>query len=560
MSHKKFLLPISLGALVVGVGLSATNAIGVSAAPVDDWAALQDTINITSVENGVSMTGTSGFGVRAYLKDKVVVDGLSFDWKVSNLAFSEVRGFSIHGDGEPYAYYAGDGAVNSCVFAASQWISDKTQTRFAFRSSHNYNDSSDPAQNVAILNTSAKENGQAGFSSADGQLVANFISDFTLNFKFEKDGEDWYKVTITQAGTPNIWGDPNYNVVSNSVVTTYISKTNMRVDADGRAYIITVGMDKAGDDDTVQFLNMDYAYGIKVTAPTKVSYKKGEDLDLTGMAVSELWKISDDKAVSNDDVTVSGYDKDTYGKQTVTVSYKGMTATFDVTVENPVTGIELVGTPETAYKYGEELDISGLKVKRTYESGDTEEVDLTAEMVSGYDKNKVGKQTITITESGKTCTYEVDVADYVTKIAVKTNPTKVEYTVGDELDVTGGQIEVTYASGEKKTVDMTKDMISGFDSSDAGEITLTVTYEGFSAQFDVEIKTPASSSEVTPEPSSSEVTPAPSSSETAPVTSSDKGEETKKTGGCGGSVVALSGTVALLALAGAAIVGYKKRH
>lgn len=541
MSHKKFLLPISLGALVVGVGLSATNAIGVSAAPVDDWAALQDTINITSVENGVSMTGTSGFGVRAYLRDKVVVDGLSFDWKVSGFTAEECRGFAFHADGEPYAYYDGDGKANSCVFTT--WgIFD--QMRMMVMPHHNYNYAA-----TASLNVSAKENGNVGFSSATS-LVMNMASDFSINFKFEKDGDDWYKVTIKGGDGAGLWSDVNYGVSDNTIVT-YISKNNLCVDADGRAYFITVAMDKKGTDDTVQFLNMDYAYGINVTAPTKVSYKKGEDLDLTGMAVSELWKISDDKAVSNDDVTVSGYDKDTYGKQTVTVSYKGMTATFDVTVENPVTGIELVGTPETAYKYGEELDISGLKVKRTYESGDTEEVDLTAEMVSGYDKNQVGKQTITVTESGKTCTYEVDVADYVTKIAVKTNPTKVEYTVGDELDVTGGQIEVTYASGEKKTVDMTKDMISGFDSSDAGEITLTVTYEGFSAQFDVEIKTPASSSEVTP---------APSSSETAPVTSSDKGEETKKTGGCGGSVVALSGTVALLALAGAAIVGYKKRH
>ncbi len=547
MSHKKFLLPISLGALVVGVGLSATNAIGVNAAPIDDWAVSKEGISITAVDNGVSMTGTSGYGTRAYLKDKVMVDGLSFDWKVSGFTANECRGFAFHADGGALDYFS---EKTSCVFTTWGIFS---QMRMMVMPNHDYNNAA-----TASLNVSAKENGNVGFSSVTS-LVMNMASDFSINFKFEKDGDDWYKVTIKGGDGAGLWSDINYGVSDNTIVT-YISKTNMCVDADGRAYFITVAMDKAGTDDTVQFLNMDYAYGISVTAPTKVSYKKGEDLDLTGMAVSELWKKSDAKTIANDAVTVSGYDKDTYGKQTVTVSYKGMTTTFDVTVENSVTGIELVGTPKTAYKYGDELDISELKVKRTYESGDTEEVNLTAEMVSGYDKNKVGKQTVTITESGKTCTYEVNVADYVTKIAVKTNPTKVEYTVGDELDVTGGQIEVTYASGEKKTVDMTKEMITGFDSSEAGEITLTVTYEGFSAQFDVEIKVPASSSEVTPEPSSSEVTPTPSSSETAPVTSSDKGEETKKTGGCGGSVIALSGTVALLALAGAAIVGYKKRH
>ena len=537
MSHKKFLLPISLGALVVGVGLSATNAIGVNAAPVDDWAVCQNTIAITAVDNGVSMTGTSGYGTRAYLRDKVMVDGLSFDWKVSGFTGLECRGFAFHASGDPQAYFS---EKTSCVFTAWAGVypGAENQTRFMALPTHDYN-----TWSTATLNVSAKEGGAAGFSSANGQLVANLTSDFTWNFKFEKDGDDWYKVTITETAGSGIWGDPNYGVVNNKVATTYISKTNLCVDADGRAYFITVAMDKKGTDDTVQFLNMDYAYGINVTAPTKVSYKKGEDLDLTGMVVSELWKKSDAKTIANDAVTVSGYDKNTYGKQTVTVSYKGMTATFDVTVENPVTGIELVGTPETAYKYGDELDISGLKVKRTYENGDTKEVNLTAEMVSGYNKNKVGKQTVTITESGKTCTFEVNVADYVTKVAVKTSPTKVEYTIGDALDVTGGKIEVTYASGEKKTVDMTKEMITGFDSTEAGEATLTVTYEGFSAQFDIEVKAPATSSETN-----------------VPTTSTDTSGETKKTGGCGGSVIALSDTVALLALAGAAIVGYKKRH
>ncbi len=547
MSHKKFLLPISLGALVVGVGLSAGNAIGTSAASIDDWAKLQDTINITAVENGVSMTGTSGYGVRAYLKDKVVVDGLSFDWKVSNFVFGECRGFSLHGAGDPFAYFAGDGGVSSCVFTGWQWVDG--QSRFMFLPSHDYNTST-----TASLNVSAKESGNVGFSSAGGQLVTNFLENFTFNFKFEKDGDDWYKVTIKQVGDSQIWGDPNYGVTGNNTVTTYISKTNMNVDADGRAYLITVAMDKrTTSDDTVEFLNMDYNYGIDVTAPTKTSYKKGEDLDLTGMAVKSLWKISDDVEVANSDVTVSGYDKDTYGTQTVTVTYKGMTDTFDVVVENPVTGMELVGTPKTAYKYGDELDISGLKVKKTYESGATEEADLTADMVSGYDKNKVGEQTVTVTASGKTCTFTVTVADYVTGVTVKANPTKTEYAVGDTLDVTGGKIEVTYASGEKKTIDMTAEMIAGFDSSEAGEITLTVTYEGFSAQFDVEIKTPAPAPTSSEEQSSESVTP-------TPDTSSDKGDETAKKGGCGGSVVALSGTVAILALAGAAIVGYKKRH
>ena len=59
---------------------------------------------------------------------------------------------------------------------------------------------------------------------------------------------------------------------------------------------------------------------------------------------------------------------------------------------------------------------------------------------------------------------------------------KTSYFVGDELDVTGLSIKVTYKGSTEenpnvKTVAVTKEMVSGFDSSAAGKKTLTVTYD-----------------------------------------------------------------------------------
>ncbi len=77
----------------------------------------------------------------------------------------------------------------------------------------------------------------------------------------------------------------------------------------------------------------------------------------------------------------------------------------------------------------------------------------------------------------------------ITGITIKTEPTKKTYTVGEELDVTGGVIEVSYSDGVKTEITMTADMVSGFDSSEAVEKqTLTVTYEGKTATYDVTIK------------------------------------------------------------------------
>ena len=60
---------------------------------------------------------------------------------------------------------------------------------------------------------------------------------------------------------------------------------------------------------------------------------------------------------------------------------------------------------------------------------------------------------------------------------VKDESVKTEYSVGDELDVSGLSVKVTYSDNSSKTVAVTKEMVSGFDSSAAGEKTLTVTYD-----------------------------------------------------------------------------------
>lgn len=76
--------------------------------------------------------------------------------------------------------------------------------------------------------------------------------------------------------------------------------------------------------------------GIEVTTmPTKTAYADGENLDLTGLVVSLVFDNGDKEATT--DYSTSPVDgavltTDPSGKQTVTVSYYELTATFDVTV------------------------------------------------------------------------------------------------------------------------------------------------------------------------------------------------------------------------------------
>ena len=280
------------------------------------------------------------------------------------------------------------------------------------------------------------------------------------------------------------------------------------------------------------------------TNPTKTTYNYGEELDLTGISASKVYRSGTEEPFEVTLDMVSGYDKNTLGTQTVTVTYNGLTATFEVNVVDYVSSIEVASNPtKTTYKYGEELDIAGLVVNQVYASGAKSQIEVTLEMVIGYDKNTLGTQTVTVTYNGLTATFEVNVVDYITGISLKTAPTKVEYEINEQLDVTGGVITVNKASGATEDVNITKEMVTGFDSSAASEsLTLTVTYEGFTVTYNVTIKA-------------------------APVVDpgdEEPGEEepgnTEEKKGCKGSIIATSAIISGLALVGIALVSLKKKE
>ena len=78
--------------------------------------------------------------------------------------------------------------------------------------------------------------------------------------------------------------------------------------------------------------------------------------------------------------------------------------------------------------------------------------------VSGYNANQTGKQTITISYSNHTATFEVNVFDYITSIKVTNKPNKTEYIQNEALDLTGMTIIATYLSGDTKDVTNSKNL------------------------------------------------------------------------------------------------------
>ncbi|MCU6687566.1 family 43 glycosylhydrolase [Dorea acetigenes] len=90
----------------------------------------------------------------------------------------------------------------------------------------------------------------------------------------------------------------------------------------------------------------------------------------------------------------------------------------DATVES----ITITTPTKTEYTEGEELDLDGMKVTAKYSDDTTKDIAVTDCEVTGYNKNEVGEQTVTVTYEGKTATFKVTV-----KEAEKPDETNLPY-------------------------------------------------------------------------------------------------------------------------------------
>ncbi|MDR1215617.1 MAG: bacterial Ig-like domain-containing protein [Treponema sp.] len=143
---------------------------------------------------------------------------------------------------------------------------------------------------------------------------------------------------------------------------------------------------------------------------------------------------------------------------------------------------------KTVYVKGEALDISGLVVTGTYANGTTKQETVNLSDISGYDADITGTQTLTVTVGGKTATFTVTVnTAALQSIAITSPPTKVVYSVGEALNLSGLVVTGTYADGTSKTETVGIANVSGYNANTTGQQSLTVTLNGKTATFTVTV-------------------------------------------------------------------------
>ncbi len=145
-------------------------------------------------------------------------------------------------------------------------------------------------------------------------------------------------------------------------------------------------------------------------SPNKISYKEGENFDITGMKVMARYSDGSSKEVTNYEVI--GGDNLQEGTTEVTISYSEneitKTATQKITVnkeeqEVVLSEIYIDTEPEkTDYKEGENFDSTGMKVIARYSDGSTKEI-TEYEIIGGNSLTaNTTNVTIRYTENGVT--------------------------------------------------------------------------------------------------------------------------------------------------------------
>lgn len=195
-----------------------------------------------------------------------------------------------------------------------------------------------------------------------------------------------------------------------------------------------------------------------------VEFYVGEEFDASELKV--VAKLSDS---STEDVTANATvthdaNMDVAGTYTVTVTYKGLTETYTITVVEDALVSVSVENAKTEYKVGEEVTFEGATVKETYESGKVVDADLATYdvvLVAGDVEYtgafaKVGKNTVKLVKGEVSCSFDVNVsANLYTSIADAVaagvaNKNKVASGVA-VIDNDGYLNEIAYEFGKNYT-------------------------------------------------------------------------------------------------------------
>lgn len=162
------------------------------------------------------------------------------------------------------------------------------------------------------------------------------------------------------------------------------------------------------------------------------------------------------------------------------VSYKDRKITVQTSTAE---SLRITPPTKTNYTFGDKIDLSGLTVTLMYTDGSSDTLQPDQYQVSGFSTDVVGNRKATVSYGAFSTTFDYSVADAVSYLSV-TPPTKLSYTLGENVSRDGLKVTAFYLSGKTAEIAYGQYELSDFSAKTAiGTLTATVSYGGKSATF-----------------------------------------------------------------------------
>lgn len=177
---------------------------------------------------------------------------------------------------------------------------------------------------------------------------------------------------------------------------------------------------------------------------SQTTFVQGNDLDLSGcMLIVRKGDGTERISLTASGVTVSGYNKNKLGEQTITIEYEGQSTTLTVTVVPRLSAENY----ESNYFVGEKFNTSRGRLRVYNDDGSSKTISLkdnavkVGEMDSSRAIQPVDVDVRYTTNDGTVYTGTIEVNIYDIDSAKMKNPTKISYKSHEQsLDLTGGYI------------------------------------------------------------------------------------------------------------------------